>query len=136
MVALRYRVPHPRKAEQLSPQIVDTGSRCEGSPRADGERFRLSSLREPYSPGAESNNILIRRVVRFGWKRTARESTHGYCFPFHWSDLVRLHARGFRCRSHASEGDRMTAWYVVCGVVALLLLVYLFVAMLKPEAFQ
>ncbi|RIK66104.1 MAG: K(+)-transporting ATPase subunit F [Planctomycetota bacterium] len=30
----------------------------------------------------------------------------------------------------------MTAWYVVCGVVALLLLVYLFVAMLKPEAFQ
>jgi len=30
----------------------------------------------------------------------------------------------------------MTAWYVVCGVVALLLLVYLLVAMLKPEAFQ
>lgn len=30
----------------------------------------------------------------------------------------------------------MTAWYVVCGVVALLLLIYLFVAMLKPEEFQ
>lgn len=30
----------------------------------------------------------------------------------------------------------MTAWYVVCGIVALLLLIYLFVAMLKPEAFQ
>lgn len=30
----------------------------------------------------------------------------------------------------------MTAWYVVGGIVALLLLVYLFVAMLKPEAFQ
>jgi K+-transporting ATPase KdpF subunit len=30
----------------------------------------------------------------------------------------------------------MTAWYVVCGAVALLLLAYLFVAMLKPESFQ
>jgi len=30
----------------------------------------------------------------------------------------------------------MSAWYVVCGIVALVLLVYLFVAMLKPERFQ
>lgn len=30
----------------------------------------------------------------------------------------------------------MTAWYVVCAIVALVLLVYLFAAMLKPEAFQ
>jgi len=30
----------------------------------------------------------------------------------------------------------MTAWYSVCAIVALLLLVYLLVAMLKPESFQ
>lgn len=30
----------------------------------------------------------------------------------------------------------MTAWYVVCAIVALMLLIYLFVAMLKPESFQ
>ncbi len=30
----------------------------------------------------------------------------------------------------------MTTWYFVCGILALLLLAYLFVAMLKPEAFQ
>ena len=29
----------------------------------------------------------------------------------------------------------MTAWYLVCGILALLLLAYLFVAMLKPEWF-
>lgn len=29
----------------------------------------------------------------------------------------------------------MTVLYVICGVLALLLLVYLFVAMLKPEWF-
>jgi len=27
-------------------------------------------------------------------------------------------------------------WYIICGIIALLLLAYLFVAMLKPEAFQ
>ncbi|MCC7291830.1 MAG: K(+)-transporting ATPase subunit F [Phycisphaerales bacterium] len=30
----------------------------------------------------------------------------------------------------------MTVWYLVCGIVALLLFIYLFVAMLKPESFQ
>lgn len=30
----------------------------------------------------------------------------------------------------------MTLWYVVGGLIALALLVYLFVAMLKPEAFE
>ncbi|MGE0480353.1 MAG: potassium-transporting ATPase subunit F [Vicinamibacterales bacterium] len=29
----------------------------------------------------------------------------------------------------------MTAWYLVCAILALLLLAYLFVAMLKPEWF-
>ena len=29
----------------------------------------------------------------------------------------------------------MTAWYVVCAIIAFALLVYLFVAMLKPEKF-
>lgn len=29
----------------------------------------------------------------------------------------------------------MTAWYVVCAILAALLLVYLFLAMLKPEWF-
>jgi K+-transporting ATPase KdpF subunit len=29
----------------------------------------------------------------------------------------------------------VTGWYVVCAVLALLLLIYLFVAMLKPEKF-
>lgn len=29
----------------------------------------------------------------------------------------------------------MTAWYVLCAVLALLLLVYLFAAMLRPEWF-
>jgi K+-transporting ATPase KdpF subunit len=29
----------------------------------------------------------------------------------------------------------MTAWYVVCGILALLLLLYLFAALLKPEKF-
>ena len=29
----------------------------------------------------------------------------------------------------------MTAWYVVCAILALLLLGYLLVAMLKPEKF-
>jgi K+-transporting ATPase KdpF subunit len=29
----------------------------------------------------------------------------------------------------------VTGWYVVCAVVALLLLIYLFVALLKPEKF-
>lgn len=43
---------------------------------------------------------------------------------------------GFFLRSARFRGDGMTAWYVVCGVVALLLLAYLFVAMLKPESFQ
>ena len=30
----------------------------------------------------------------------------------------------------------MTLWYVLGGLIALALLVYLFVAMLKPEAFE
>lgn len=30
----------------------------------------------------------------------------------------------------------MTAWYIACAIVALVLLIYLFVAMLKPESFQ
>jgi K+-transporting ATPase KdpF subunit len=30
----------------------------------------------------------------------------------------------------------MTIWYVICGIVALLLLAYLVVAMLKPEWLQ
>lgn len=30
----------------------------------------------------------------------------------------------------------MTLWYAVGGLIALALLVYLFVAMLKPEAFE
>lgn len=30
----------------------------------------------------------------------------------------------------------MATWYIVCGVVVLLLLLYLFVALLKPEWFQ
>lgn len=30
----------------------------------------------------------------------------------------------------------MTTWYIVCGILAVLLLGYLFVAMLKPESFQ
>ncbi|MBK9128222.1 MAG: K(+)-transporting ATPase subunit F [Phycisphaerales bacterium] len=30
----------------------------------------------------------------------------------------------------------MITWYVVCAAVAVLLLLYLFVAMLKPESFQ
>lgn len=30
----------------------------------------------------------------------------------------------------------MIAWYIVCAIIAFLLLVYLFVAMLKPESFQ
>ncbi len=29
----------------------------------------------------------------------------------------------------------MTAWYIVSGVVALILLVYLFIALLRPEKF-
>lgn len=29
----------------------------------------------------------------------------------------------------------MTAWYLICAVLALLLLAYLFAAMLKPEWF-
>ncbi len=29
----------------------------------------------------------------------------------------------------------MTAWYLACAIIALLLLAYLFVAMLKPEWF-
>jgi K+-transporting ATPase KdpF subunit len=29
----------------------------------------------------------------------------------------------------------MTAWSVVCGILALLLLLYLFAALLKPEKF-
>lgn len=29
----------------------------------------------------------------------------------------------------------MIAWYIVCAILALLLLAYLFVAMLKPEWF-
>lgn len=29
----------------------------------------------------------------------------------------------------------MTAWYLVCAMLALLLLTYLFIAMLKPEWF-
>jgi len=29
----------------------------------------------------------------------------------------------------------MTAWYVACAILALLLLVYLFVAMIRPEWF-
>ncbi len=29
----------------------------------------------------------------------------------------------------------MTAWYIISGVVALILLVYLFIALLKPEKF-
>jgi K+-transporting ATPase KdpF subunit len=30
----------------------------------------------------------------------------------------------------------VTAWYLICAIIALLLLAYLFVAMLKPESFQ
>ncbi|MCB9858458.1 MAG: K(+)-transporting ATPase subunit F [Phycisphaerales bacterium] len=30
----------------------------------------------------------------------------------------------------------MTSWYIVCGIIAVLLLLYLLVAMLKPESFQ
>lgn len=30
----------------------------------------------------------------------------------------------------------MIVWYILCAVVAFLLLAYLFVAMLKPESFQ
>lgn len=29
----------------------------------------------------------------------------------------------------------MTAWYVVCAILAAMLLIYLFLAMLKPEWF-
>ncbi|MFN7964922.1 MAG: K(+)-transporting ATPase subunit F [Acidobacteriota bacterium] len=30
----------------------------------------------------------------------------------------------------------MTIWYAVSGILALALLIYLFIAMLKPEAFE
>lgn len=29
----------------------------------------------------------------------------------------------------------MTAWYIIVGLVALLLVIYLFIALLKPEKF-
>jgi K+-transporting ATPase KdpF subunit len=36
----------------------------------------------------------------------------------------------------ASKGGKMTALYIVVGIIALLLLVYLVVALLKPELFS
>jgi K+-transporting ATPase KdpF subunit len=36
----------------------------------------------------------------------------------------------------AADGESlMTAWYIISGLVALALLVYLFIALLRPEKF-
>jgi K+-transporting ATPase KdpF subunit len=59
---------------------------------------------------------------------------------FHFSDRDAAVLRGIvgvREIVRAPDGrQRMTLLYVIAGVIALALLIYLFVALLKPEAFE
>jgi K+-transporting ATPase KdpF subunit len=61
---------------------------------------------------------------------------HGHCvfdpYPVVFCSVV-----GLRKIVRTPDGRRgMTVLYVVAGVIALALLIYLFVALLKPEAFE
>jgi K+-transporting ATPase KdpF subunit len=62
--------------------------------------------------------------------------THG-CFVGSCDRAVFRGIVGIRETVRAPDGGQgMTALYIVAGVIALALLIYLFVALLKPEAFE
>jgi K+-transporting ATPase KdpF subunit len=61
---------------------------------------------------------------------------YGHCVFDHYAAVFRGIV-GLRDSVRAPDGRQsMTVLYVIAGVIALALLIYLFVAMLKPEAFE
>jgi K+-transporting ATPase KdpF subunit len=61
---------------------------------------------------------------------------HGHCVFDHYAAVFRG-IMGIRETVRTPDGRQgMTVLYVIAGVIALALLIYLFVAMLKPEAFE
>jgi len=89
----------------------------------------LLSLRDSYSRSAVSHSIMMPDVVRSEVYLQKRGATRG-------SLMKPSCGCGGRVVTETREGKIVTVWYIVCGVIALLLLAYLFVAMLKPESFQ
>ncbi len=61
---------------------------------------------------------------------------YGYCVSDHYAAVFRGIV-GLREPMRPPDGrPGMTLLYVVAGVISLALLIYLFVALLKPEAFE
>jgi K+-transporting ATPase KdpF subunit len=61
---------------------------------------------------------------------------HGHCISVHHAAVL-CGIVGVRKSVRAPDGRQsMTVLYVIAGVIALALLIYLFVALLKPEAFE
>jgi K+-transporting ATPase KdpF subunit len=61
---------------------------------------------------------------------------HGHSISVHYAAVLRGIV-GVRESVRTPDGrPSMTVLYVVAGVIALALLIYLFVALLKPEAFE
>jgi K+-transporting ATPase KdpF subunit len=61
---------------------------------------------------------------------------HGYFIPDRYTVVFRS-VVGPRETVRAPDGRQsMTVLYVIAGVIALALLIYLFAALLKPEAFE
>jgi K+-transporting ATPase KdpF subunit len=61
---------------------------------------------------------------------------HGHCVSDHYTVVFRGLV-GVRESVRTPDGRQgMTVLYVIAGVIALALLIYLFVALLKPEAFE
>jgi K+-transporting ATPase KdpF subunit len=76
---------------------------------------------------------LISVVLFFYQTQCSTEHDYGRRLSDHWHWLFRgLHRFD---STRVSENPVMTVMYVICGILALLLLIYLFVAMLKPEWF-
>jgi len=74
---------------------------------------------------------MIRSAVSLSKRGAEYDDGCGLPDPGRWI-LLDL---GGRCAAFVPEGATMTALYVVSAVLAVLLLIYLFVAMLKPEWF-
>ncbi len=90
-------------------------------------------LRIPYAPHPCFDSILTCRELCFFGVTGAGAKNDGFGFLNAWRrvflDGNRHRAAGF------SKGASMNAMYVVSAILAGLLLVYLFVALLKPEWF-
>ena len=61
---------------------------------------------------------------------------YGHCISDHYSAVFRGIVGICETVRTADGRQGMTVLYVIAGVVALALLIYLFVALLKPEAFE